>query len=206
MEVFFPLLFAGVIGFTHAFEADHLVAVSNIVTQRDRFVLAMKDGIFWGLGHTSTIFLIGIIMIIGRATFLDGYFGYFEAIVGVMLIALGVYRLYQYFFRKDAHQHLVNHDDKHHLAYGVGLVHGVAGSGAVVLLAMTELQSSFTSMVYLLIFGVGSVVGMLVAAGIFSLPFSKKWSTNHNLQLFLIVLSSALCIGYGSYVVIENLI
>ena len=75
METSFPLLFAAVVGFGHAFEADHLVAVGNIVTKRDKLPLAIKDGIFWGLGHTSTIFLIGLIMIIGKATFLNGYFG-----------------------------------------------------------------------------------------------------------------------------------
>ncbi len=74
MEGFFSLLFAAVVGFGHAFEADHLVAVGNIVTKRDRLKLALKDGIFWGLGHSSTIFLIGIVMIIGKATWLNGYF------------------------------------------------------------------------------------------------------------------------------------
>ena len=75
MEASVPFLFAAMIGFTHAFEADHLVAVSNIVTKRDKLLLAVKDGIYWGLGHTSTIFLIGLLIIVGKATFLNGYFG-----------------------------------------------------------------------------------------------------------------------------------
>jgi len=57
----------------------------------------------------------------------------------------------------------------------------------------------------LLIFGVGSVLGMLVAAGIFSLPFSRKISDNQQFQLALVVLSSLLCIGYGTFVVYENI-
>jgi len=60
-------------------------------------------------------------------------------------------------------------------------------------------------MLYLLIFGIGSVVGMLVAAGIFSLPFSKKITSSRVLQTGLITLSSLLCIGYGGYVILENL-
>lgn len=205
METSLPFLFAAVVGFGHAFEADHLVAVGNIVTKRDRLILAVKDGIYWGLGHSSTIFMIGAIMILGKATFLNGYFGYFEAIVGVMLIVLGVFRLYQYFKADMKTVELIDTQSDHHLAYGVGLVHGLAGSGAMVLLVMTEVDGSFNSMIYLLIFGVGSVVGMLVAAGIFSLPFSKKLTDNQNIQLFLIILSSLLCIGYGGYVVMENL-
>lgn len=203
MEASFPLLFAAVVGFSHAFEADHLVAVSNIVTKRDRIMLAIKDGIYWGLGHTSTIFLIGLIMIVGRATFLDGYFSYFEAIVGLMLVILGVYRLFQ--SRQNSEEEAQPDHDHHHLAYGVGLIHGLAGSGAMILLVMTEVQGNINSLLYLLIFGLGSIFGMLVAAGIFSLPFSRKITSNGFLKMSLVLLSSLLCIGYGAYVIIENL-
>jgi cytochrome c biogenesis protein CcdA len=202
MEASFPLLFAAVVGFGHAFEADHLVAVSNIVTKRDKLLLAIKDGIYWGLGHSSMIFLIGILIIIGKVTFLQGYFGYFEAIVGLMLILLGIFRLWRYYKNKEKE---LDVEKNHKMAYWVGLIHGLAGSGAMVLLVMTEVKGQFNSMIYLLIFGIGSVVGMLVAAGIFSLPFSRKLTANNHLQLLLIILSSALCIGYGAYVIFENL-
>ena len=95
--------------------------------------------------------------------------------------------------------------DKHHVAYGVGLVHGLAGSGAMILLVMTEVQGNMNSLLYLLVFGIGSVVGMLLAAGIFSLPFSRKLSSNQTLQYFLVILSSVLCIGYGGYLMYQNL-
>ncbi|MCB0628664.1 MAG: urease accessory protein [Saprospiraceae bacterium] len=206
MEASLPLFFAAVIGFGHAFEADHLVAVGSIVSKRDRLLLAIKDGIYWGLGHTSTIFLIGLVMIIGQATFLNDYFGYFEAGVGLMLILLGLYRLYKYRHHKAELDHLIDGHDHHHLAYGVGLIHGLAGSGAMVLLVMTEVKGSFNSLLYLLIFGLGSIAGMLVAAGIFSLPFSKKLSGKRGLKLALIMTSSILCIGYGLYIMSENLI
>ena len=209
MEASFPLLFAAVVGFGHAFEADHLVAVGNIVTKRDRLRLAVKDGVYWGLGHTSTIFLIGLLIIVGRFTFLDGYFGYLEALVGLMLICLGLFRLYQYFKNTrlpiHAPDQLIDHQNNHHLAYGVGFVHGLAGSGAMILLVMAEIQSTFNSMLYLLIFGVGSLFGMLVAAGIFSLPFSKKITNHEGLRFGLIILSSLLCIAYGGYVMVDNL-
>lgn len=207
METTFPLLFAAVVGFGHAFEADHLVAVSSIVTKRKRLKSAIKDGIYWGLGHSSTIFLIGIIMIVGKATFLNEWFGYFEAFVGLMLIVLGLFRLYQHQNKRSSTHTPTSTEHAHHhrLAYGVGLVHGLAGSGAMVLLVMSEIQSSWNSMIYLAIFGLGSVLGMLVAAGIFSLPFSKKWSKHPILQSSLIILSAVLCIGYGAFILIENL-
>src|SRR5258708_38821005 len=89
----FPLLLTIYAGFTHAFEADHVLAVSNIVSQRNSMRSSMKDGIFWGLGHASTIFFIGVLMIVFKAGISDQYFRYFESLVGVMLIALAVYRL-----------------------------------------------------------------------------------------------------------------
>ncbi len=213
MEATFPLLFAAVVGFGHAFEADHLVAVSNIITKRDKLNLAIKDGIFWGLGHTSMIFLIGLVVILGKVAVDETVFSWFEAMVGVMLIGLGSYRLFQFFRHRHLHHQnihhehhpLMDHHHNHHLAYGIGLIHGLAGSGAMILLVMTEIQDSFDSLLYLVIFGVGSIAGMLVAAGIFSLPFSRKLHGKHGLQSGLILLSSILCIGYGAFVLAGNL-
>lgn len=205
VEATLPLLFAAVVGFGHAFEADHLVAVSNIVTRRNNLAHAIRDGIYWGLGHTSTIFLLGLLVIVGRVTFLEGYFGYFEALVGMMLVVLGFVRILPYLSRR-SHRHKLEKDHNHHMAYGVGLVHGLAGSGAMILLVMTEVQGSFHSLLYLLIFGIGSVAGMLLAAGIFSLPFSRRISNNEVLQMGLVIFSSLLCIGYGGYIVFENLL
>src|SRR5450432_502973 len=136
----FPLLLTIYAGFTHAFEADHLLAVSNIVSQRNNTRLSMKDGIFWGLGHASTICFIGMLMILFKVSISEHYFHYFEAAVGVMLIALAVYRLVKFFRNKKlvihahAHEHAgaqhkhlhihVSREHEHHhthsLAYGVG--------------------------------------------------------------------------------------
>lgn len=207
MEATFPIFFAAVVGFSHAFEADHLIAVSNIVTKRNRPFLAIKDGIFWGLGHTSTIIVIGLIMIVGKSTILNGYFGYMEAGVGIMLILLGFLRLRRHF--TESSKKLTAQFDpegKHHLAYGVGLVHGLAGSGALILLVMTEIELVSNSLIYLLLFGLGSIVGMLVAASIFVQPFSKKLTDYRILQKGLILISSLLCIGYGGYIFIENIL
>ncbi len=199
-----PLLLAAVVGFGHAFEADHLLAVSSIVSKRNNVALAIKDGIFWGLGHTSTIVVIGMVIIIGKATFLNGYFSYFEASVGIMLVVLGITRLYNYWQENESFV-LTDGRKGHKLAYNVGLIHGLAGSGAMVLLVMSEIDSSFLSILYLLIFGLGSIIGMLLAAGIFTIPLSKKVHSYKNIRLFFTLASSALCIVYGLKVFIENI-
>jgi len=96
----FPLLLTVYAGFTHAFEADHLLAVSSIITKRNSIKLSIKDGVFWGLGHSSTILVIGIAVIVFKAVIAPDYFRYFEAIVGLMLIALALYRLIKFFGSK----------------------------------------------------------------------------------------------------------
>ena len=222
----FPLLLTIYAGFIHAFEADHLLAVSNIVSQRDNVKLSLKDGIFWGLGHTSTIFFVGVLMIVFKAGISDQYFRYFESLVGVMLIALAIYRMVVFFREKKVvihahphqhageqhihlHVHVGNkqvHQHKHSLAYGVGLVHGLAGSGALILIAMSQMKSPVDGLIYLIIFGAGCIVGMLVAAGLFSIPFSKKLIQAQTLQSVLIIVTCFLCFLYCGKVIYENLI
>jgi high-affinity nickel permease len=244
MESLIPILFAAIVGFSHAFEADHLLAVSNIVTKRNSVWLAVKDGIAWGLGHTSTILIIGVLIIGFKVGISEQVFAYLEASVGLMLIGLGIFRLYflsktgqahhthfhldnLFFWKKKKQEHryvapystnkanmanlqidqlqLASAPKGHHLAYGVGLIHGLAGSGTLVVLVMSQIQRIDHSILYLLIFGIGSVAGMLLAGGIFSLPFSKNLSNHKYLQIGLTVISSILCIGYGALVVAENL-
>jgi high-affinity nickel permease len=207
MNSLVPLLFAGVVGFTHAFEIDHLLAVSSIVTRRKSVLLAVKDGVFWGLGHTSTILLIGMVMILAQVAVSERAFHFFEAGVGVMLTLLGLQRIRDIYLQKQKHAHAHEHDmpHNHKLAYGVGLVHGLAGSGTLVLLVMTQLKNGWESMTYLLIFGLGSVLGMLLASGVFFMPFSRKWTRNFTLQRGLTVVSSLLCITFGCKVVFDNL-
>jgi ABC-type nickel/cobalt efflux system permease component RcnA len=234
----FPLLLTIYAGFTHAFETDHLLAVTNIVSQRDHIWSSIKDGIFWGLGHSSTIIFIGILMIMFKVGISEHSFHYFEATVGLMLIALAIYRLIKFFRGKKLvihkhdheheegvhkhlhvhfvpeneqahahpHVHVHTHSHTHKLAYGVGLVHGLAGSGALVIIAMAQIKSPAQGVLYLVIFSLGCIVGMLTAAGLFSVPFSKRIIQAQTLQSVLIILTSVLCLVYGGKVIYDNMI
>jgi len=199
-------------GFTHAFETDHLLAVSTIVSKRHKLTHAVKDGIFWGLGHTSTIILVGVLVIVMKQHISINSFRYFEAAVGLMLVTLAVYRVITLWKNQLAGKNIsavtgnVTHTHGHKLAYGVGLVHGLAGSGALIVLVMSQVKSPAGAMMYLLVFGAGSVIGMLLAAGLFSTPFSKKMIYANYLQIALVLVSAAFCILYGSKVIYQNLL
>ena len=203
-------------GFTHAFETDHLLAVSNIVSQRISTFKSVKDGLFWGLGHTSTTLLMGVIMLLLKVQVRPAYFHFVEAGVGIMLVLLGLFRLFKLkgFLSAGvaeipaAQMVVINNTGLkklHLVSYSVGMVHGLAGSGELVLLVMLQMASLQTGMLYLLIFGIGSILGMLVAAAIFSLPFSRKILQSRSLQVTLILLSSLLCISYGLLIIYKNL-
>ena len=161
-----------------------------------------------------------------KAGISDQYFRYFESMVGAMLIALAVYRMIVFFRTKKVvihahahdhagaqhkhlHAHVGNkraHQHKHSLAYSVGLVHGLAGSGALILIAMSQMKNALDGLIYLVIFGSGCIVGMFVAAGLFSIPFSKKIMQAQTLQSILIIATSLLCFLYGGKVIYDNLV
>lgn len=82
----------------------------------------------------------------------------------------------------------------------------LAGSGAVVLLAMNEIRKPSFSLLFLLTFGLGSILGMLLAAGIFSLPVSQKITNHKMIQGVMTVISSTLCLGYGLYILVDHLV
>lgn len=199
MQPIIPLLFAAVVGMGHAFEPDHLLAVSTLVTRHDRLGPALKDGLLWGLGHTTMLVLFGGAIIFSRATWLQS--SYFEAAVGLMLICLGISRLLD----KNSYQSFQLSKQRAGLAYTVGLVHGLAGSGALVLAVLGAIRQPSWAVAYILIFGLGSVVGMLMAVGLMHLPFTQRMRLGRNLRAGAVVLSAGLSVGYGGWLVCAHI-
>ena len=231
-------IIAAYAGLEHAFEADHLLAVNSLVTNRNTLKESVKDGVFWGIGHTLTIFVVAILMIGFKVAVSEHVFSYLEATVGLMLVFLGMYRLSK-LFKKNTHTHTYSHshtlsktDPKSHLhwhtythshiitnsnhthpntsnsfsaAFGVGLVHGLAGSGALVVLVLSQMKTTLEGLIYILIFGLGSIIGMFLASGLLSLPYGKSILKSQKLQFVLIIISSLLCILYGGKVIYENI-
>jgi len=219
-----PFLLAVAVGFRHAFEVDHLAAVSNIVTKRNSPLLAMKDGASWGLGHSSSILVVGVIMLSLRYSIPENYFQAMEGAVGVMIILLGIFRLWQFFRQTpiklhlhehthDGHTHThlhlhigdePSHQHSHKLPYGVGIIHGLAGSGVLIAAAMAAMKTVATSLLFLIVFSVGCIGGMLVAAAILGLPFSKKLRTFGKIQTALVIFSCVICFVLGARIMVEN--
>ena len=202
MEVtLFSVLALGfILGIKHAIEPDHVIAVSTIASQSKKLWHASLAGVFWGIGHTVTLFIVGIILILMKGEIPEKWAMSLEFLVGIMLVYLGVKTILSF---KNIHVHRHEHDgDDHkhvhsHTNSGehehkhqhknatylksmfIGLVHGLAGSGAMVLLTMSTVKSVGEAAIYILIFGAGTVIGMLFFTTIIGIPFvlSKKRRT-----------------------------
>src|SRR5919109_181186 len=183
-----------VLGLKHALDADHIVAVSTIVSEHKSIFKSSLVGTFWGLGHTVSLFLIGLLVILLRLAISPRVALWMELGVAVMLVLLGANIVWKFFRGKRIHIHTHEHDGLTHahihlhegeeeyhnhyhlIKFGtkpffVGLVHGVAGSAALMLLVLTTIPSPLAGILYILIFGIGSIGGMLIMSSLISLPF-----------------------------------
>ncbi|WP_046244527.1 HoxN/HupN/NixA family nickel/cobalt transporter [Hymenobacter terrenus] len=199
MESLLPIFFAFIAGIGHAFEPDHLLAVGNLISRRDTLAEALRDGVYWGLGHTTMLVIVGAIILLSRVTFLTS--SYFEAAVGFMLVVMGISRLLD---QRRPPPKVRPGATPSRAAYAVGLLHGLAGSGALVLLVMSEIRDPWRSVLYFVVFGSGSILGMFIVAGLCSVPFTKRMKISRTLKVSTVTLSSLLCIGYGGWMIYGN--
>ncbi len=184
------------LGMQHALEADHIAAVSSIAARRTSLADIVKHGLTWGIGHTLTLFLFaGAAMLLGHAI-PEHLARPLEAAVGVMLIGLGAQVIWQ--LRRDAvhlhvhrhadgltHAHLHSHagasaahaHDAHEHRHGfrwrsllVGLMHGMAGSAALLVLAVSQAADPVQGLLYVALFGIGSMIGMGALSAAIAVP------------------------------------
>jgi hypothetical protein len=186
------------LGMQHALEADHIAAVSSIAARRSHVADIVKHGLTWGLGHTLTLFAFaGAAILLGRAI-PETVARPIETAVGIMLIGLGAHVLWR-LVRDRVHFHRHGHADGtvhfhahshvgettpharnvHAHAHGfrwrtllVGLMHGMAGSAALLVLTVTQASSPAIGLGYIALFGVGSMIGMGALSTVIALPLA----------------------------------
>lgn len=174
-SLFSILLLGFLLGIKHAIEPDHVIAVSTIARESKNIKRSVFAGIYWGIGHTATLFIFGMFLIIAKNTITDRMALSLEFIVGIMLVTLGLSSIFS--FLKHNHLHTRSQTEskgKKHLhikSFFIGLVHGLAGSAAMVLLTMSTVSTIWQGALYILIFGCGTVVGMLCFSTVIGLPF-----------------------------------
>ncbi|MEP6887923.1 MAG: urease accessory protein UreH [Nitrospirales bacterium] len=221
MSIFFLGLFMGA---RHAVDADHIVAVSTMTSENGNFWRSCKIGAYWGAGHTIVLLLVGLAVLGFRLTISETLARFFEACVGVMLVGLGLSVVLS-LLREQLHLHPHNHaeeeegtphrhvhshrDDLSHghahrfpveyKSLSIGMVHGLAGSAVISLLVLSTAHSLMDGFLYLLLFGLGSIGGMIVLGALLSVPFALApagWVQTHRAMRALAGLAS-LSLGGG---------
>lgn len=212
------------LGMQHALEADHIAAVSSIAARRTDVVEIVKHGLTWGLGHTVTLFAFaGAALLLGHAIPLSLAYR-LETAVGIMLVIIGgnlLWRLWHervHFHRHEhrdgtTHLHLHSHANDPSRPHGsaphdhghgfrwrtllVGLIHGMAGSAALLVLTVSQASNARVALLYMLLFGLGSMIGMAALSSVIAVPLviSARTLTWANRALQFAVAAVAVGIG-----------
>jgi high-affinity nickel permease len=192
------------LGLRHATDADHVAAVSTLLSRHRSLAASCLLGTFWGAGHTAALLAAGVASIVFQLTISTELENALEIAVAFVLILLGGNVLFRSLRAISVHRHRHSHEGSSHshvhLHLGgaegtsehfhlfkvggrpflVGLLHGLAGSGALMLVVLTTIPSSLGKLLYLLVFGVGSTGGMLLLSGVIGVPFAVtagRWQT-----------------------------
>lgn len=185
MEIFSILGIGLLLGFEHSLDADHVVAIATISSKSSSWKKALAVGAYWGIGHTAILLLVGSIILNVKTEIPRQLGEILEGIVGFMLIFLGIKNLMGYknemlhAHGEKAHIHTQKMNDHHernhpqhpeHFSFWIGAIHGLAGSAVLTLIILTTIQSKILGIVYITIFGLGSILGMATTSLILQIP------------------------------------
>ncbi len=199
MSMLTVLLLGFLLGMKHATEADHLAAVATLASGHQTLAQTVRQGVAWGIGHTFTLMLFGgIVLALGKAI-PDGMAQALELAVALMLIALGAdvlrrlarqkihFHVHQHSHARHVHAHshagqalapkfeheMQAHGHAHGLllrALTIGMMHGMAGTAALILLSLEAVQSVGMGLAYITLFGLGSIIGMALLSVAIAIP------------------------------------
>jgi len=221
-----PLLVLGfLLGMKHALDADHVVAISTMATGQRSLKQSCVVGVWWGVGHTVVLLVAGLAVLGWHRAMPSDLARLFEAGVGVMLIGLGL-SVGWTLCRERLHLHVHTHEDgvghvhahthregqgpthvhRYRLAYKslvVGMMHGLAGSAALLLLVLSTAPSFTEGMLSILVFGMGSILGMALLSAVVNLPFVMAPERLVRTRLALQALAGLASVSLGGRMVYE---
>jgi high-affinity nickel permease len=222
-----PFLFVGglglLLGMRHSTDPDHVVAVSTIVSKQRSIRQAGLIGTIWGLGHTLTIFAVGSMIILFGVVIPPRLGLSMEFSVALMLILLGVLnltgvlqRLTSYLTRNhkpvpalEKAETLLDRTVGRFGLYQcvrplvIGIVHGLAGSAAVALLVLSTIHNPVWATVYLLIFGAGTMVGMMCMTAVMAVPLAYAGNRFSSVSRVFSVASGVVSVCFGFFLVYQ---
>jgi sulfite exporter TauE/SafE len=208
------------IGLRHAFEPDHLAAVSALATRQPGLGEGARLGVAWGVGHTATVAAVALVVTATGLHLPQEFSAGAELLVAALLILLGLsviaryargrWHMHAHAHGGTAHLHLHSHaTDTSHVhahpswdarrSFGLGLAHGLAGSGALVLILVAAAPTAALRISYLVAFGLGSTAGMLAVS--LALSATARWAARGSARL-----ATALHVGAATASVLAGML
>ena len=223
------LILGFLIGLQHAMEADHVSAVAALACRLNSTSGMIRQGVYWGIGHSLTLLAFaGVVFLFGQA--IPGYAaGWLETAVAVMLMFLGADVLLR-LRRENLHLHVHRHEDgvQHVHVHGhddtlphesdhdhehadvpwrtllVGMMHGLAGSAALLVLLVGAAQSLPLGIAYIALFGAGSIVGMVALSAAIAVPLKYSGRSLARMRGLVHGLVGCVTILVGLLMIIEH--
>jgi hypothetical protein len=177
------ILLAITIGIRHSFEPDHVAAVLAVSSQENSISATAKQGALWGIGHTITLFFFSMVLMGLKIELNESIFVLFESIIGLVLIWMGIVVINKskllFNNRKDESAKISiapeNYKTKLSIkSLSIGLLHGAAGSGVIIALLTTTIDSTYLKFAYIALFSIGLIISMSLLSILMTMPLHRR--------------------------------
>ena len=224
------LLYGLAQGMRHAFEPDHLAAVSTLVAEQRSARASTIYAATWGTGHALVLLVVGGALFLLRARIPDPVAEAFELAVAAMLVILGARALRRSALgargalpgdgsaTPEKHAHGAHGHVHGHVSGGgfriarqplvIGCIHGLAGSGALTAVVLATGPSPAAGFAMLALYGAGAMLGMALLAGVLGVPLARIVRSSRGMPILLGVSgASSLLLGIAwGYPIVARLV
>lgn len=212
------------LGLRHALDTDHLAAVSTVLAERPSLLASGAVGLWWGVGHTLTLLFVGSVVLAWDLHIPAQFEMIAESGVALLLIILGG-TLARKLYRERWHVHSHHHDGERHIHFHshqrqgdhrhrhwvadsirplcIGMAHGLAGSAALMLMILATTNDVTLGLLSILIFGIGSIIGMMMIGLTISAPVIYSRSINQRLFMGVQGLASLASVSVGVWMLVK---
>ena len=209
-----------VLGMRHAFDRDHIAAVTHFISLEPDPIKSAWFGFRWALGHAVTVLALGSLILMLRLKFDPTFERYAELAVGITLIGLGIWRLILLWQeRRHTHRHAHRHTEHSHThshepgrehvhrfaPTAVGIVHGASGTAEVfVLIPITLISTTWLAYLYIGLFSLGCALTMSAYGYVVGRFYRRASETGQRIYRTLVILTSSSGLVLGVVWILKN--